>query len=159
VQENNCHPGALLEEVRKFSALLRELSRNRPARNLVPNPEALELTHSQFHTILWLGFDDRLTMGELARRLGVTEKTVTGVVDRLEREGYLQRERDAVDRRVVHVLLTVKGRETFEVMGVQIEQKLTSFLALLEPADRRDLFRILEKLNRRLNPTAGSEDK
>jgi DNA-binding MarR family transcriptional regulator len=158
VPQNTCCPGELLEEVRKFHALLQELTRNRPTRNLVPNPEALELTHSQFHTVLWLGLDGRLTMGELARRLGVTEKTVTGVVDRLEREGYVQRERDAADRRVVHVLLTVKGRETFEVMGVQIERKLTAFLGLLEPADRRDLFRILEKLNARLNPTAGSKD-
>jgi DNA-binding MarR family transcriptional regulator len=45
----------------------------------------------------------------LARRLMVTPTVITGVVDRLERRGYLRREDDRVDRRRVHLVLTPDG--------------------------------------------------
>jgi len=45
----------------------------------------------------------------LARRLMVTPTVITGVVDRLERRGYLRREDDRVDRRRVHLVLTPEG--------------------------------------------------
>ena len=45
----------------------------------------------------------------LARRLMVTPTVITGVVDRLERRGYLRREDDRVDRRRVHLILTPEG--------------------------------------------------
>jgi DNA-binding MarR family transcriptional regulator len=45
----------------------------------------------------------------LARRLMVTPTVITGVVDRLERRGYLRREDDRIDRRRVHLNLTPDG--------------------------------------------------
>ena len=45
----------------------------------------------------------------LARRLMVTPTVITGIVDRLERRGYLKREDDRVDRRRVHLRLTQEG--------------------------------------------------
>ncbi|GAA1290060.1 MarR family transcriptional regulator [Pseudonocardia aurantiaca] len=44
-----------------------------------------------------------LTPGRLAELSGLTTGTVTGVIDRLERGGYVRRERDATDRRKVLV--------------------------------------------------------
>jgi DNA-binding MarR family transcriptional regulator len=44
-----------------------------------------------------------LTPGRLAETTGLTTGTVTGVIDRLERGGYVRRERDAADRRKVLV--------------------------------------------------------
>ena len=71
------------------------LARRRSLRDPVAaSCDALGLTAPQIHALLWLGHDGPLTMGELARRISVTEKTVTGIVDRLERDGFLHRERD-----------------------------------------------------------------
>ena len=51
-----------------------------------------------------------LSPHELAERAGVTRATVTGLLDGLERDGFLRREADEVDRRRVRVLLSAKGQ-------------------------------------------------
>jgi DNA-binding MarR family transcriptional regulator len=108
------------------------------------------MTPAQLHIVLWLGTDGALTMGELARRVAVTEKTITGVVDRLERDGLVQRERVSADRRVVQVILAPRGARLFRQIDGDIEAKLTQFLGLLEAVDRQHLVRMLEKLTAKL---------
>ncbi|OLT13487.1 hypothetical protein BJF78_22065 [Pseudonocardia sp. CNS-139] len=61
----------------------------------------LGASDSQFLSLL--GLHGPLTPGRLAELTGLTTGTVTGVVDRLERAGYVRRERDASDRRKVLV--------------------------------------------------------
>ncbi|WP_257447274.1 MarR family winged helix-turn-helix transcriptional regulator [Archangium lipolyticum] len=112
--------------------------------------ESLGLTPPQLHSVAWLGRDGPLSMGELARRVGVTEKTITGIVDRLEREGYAQRARDSSDRRVVHVSLTPRGKETADRVHTQALESLRAFLSLLDGKERTALLRVFEKLVRRL---------
>ncbi|MGC5328438.1 MarR family winged helix-turn-helix transcriptional regulator [Brevibacillus sp. SYSU BS000544] len=46
------------------------------------------------------------TIGEIAKSVGLSYSTVSGIVDRLERDGFVQRERDHRDRRVVWVSVT-----------------------------------------------------
>jgi DNA-binding MarR family transcriptional regulator len=90
-------------------------------------------------------------MGELARRVWVTEKTVTGLVDRLERDGYLARERDATDRRVVRVRLTPAGATLYRRIDGDVERSVAGLLALLDAPDRKALARIVDKLVARLS--------
>lgn len=52
-----------------------------------------------------LSFSGQLTAGELAKATGLTTASITGVVDRLEQAGFVHRERDAADRRLVVVHL------------------------------------------------------
>jgi DNA-binding MarR family transcriptional regulator len=128
-------------------ALLVAFSRRASLRDpLAAMCEEAQLTPPQIHAVMWLGQDGPLTMGELAARLGVTEKTITGLVDRLEAAGYLARERDASDRRVVRARLTGHGHAAGAEIDRHVDEKLGAVLGLLEPADRRELFRILEKL-------------
>ena len=89
--------------------LLMDLGRHRSLRDPVGALcEDMQLTPPQAHTLMWLGEDGALTMGVLARRAGITEKTITGVVDRLEASGLLERVRSEEDRRSVSVRLTEK---------------------------------------------------
>ncbi len=108
--------------------------------------EDLSLTPTQFHAHQWIGLDGPLTMGELARRVGVSEKTVTGVVDRLERQGLVKRDRLETDRRVVEVKLTGEGRKLWSKLEHQIVSRTTFLLSALPGADRRALVRIIERL-------------
>jgi DNA-binding MarR family transcriptional regulator len=55
-----------------------------------------------------LSFRGQMTAGELARETGLTTASITGVVDRLEKAGYVRRERDAGDRRRVVVQLVLE---------------------------------------------------
>jgi DNA-binding MarR family transcriptional regulator len=106
------------------------------------------------HALLWLGLDGSLTMGELAKRLGVTEKTVTGVVDRLEREGHIVRERGETDRRVVRCRLTDKGKQTFGKLDRSMHRAMGVVMGMLDPDDRQALFRVLEKVLSKLDAPA-----
>lgn len=110
----------------------------------------LKFTASQIHVVMWLGVDGPLTMGDLARRVCITEKTITGVIDRLERDGYLQRVRDQSDRRVIRVILTKKGETEFHRLNEHVTEQIERFLSLLDKGDREALFRILEKLRDRV---------
>lgn len=53
----------------------------------------------------------RATHTELARRCLITPATLTGIVDTLERAGYVRRERDQADRRVVWLVVTEAGAQ------------------------------------------------
>ncbi|HLL52910.1 MAG TPA: MarR family transcriptional regulator [Myxococcaceae bacterium] len=138
---------SLERDVQRVRELLLAFGRKQSLRDpLATTVEELGLTPPQLHAVFWLGNDGALTMGELARRIGITEKTVTGVVDRLERDGHAQRERDEQDRRVVRVRLSPGGAALHKTFRARMTEKMTWLLGLLDEPDRRDLFRILETL-------------
>jgi DNA-binding MarR family transcriptional regulator len=112
-------------------------------------------THPQVHAMGWLGNDGAMSMGNLARLLGVTEKTVTGVVDRLEALGMVERVREAADRRIVHVQLTANGRAEYEQMHDKVLATLERLMGALDAEDRGQLLRIFQKLNDRM--TSGKD--
>jgi len=134
-------------DARRLHGLVVALMRRRSLRDPISASCAeRHLSAPQVHTLLALGHEGALPMGDLARRAGVTEKTATGLVDRLERDGLVQRARDAADRRVVHVNLTAAGAALARRMDGEILRALGRLLGRLDAADRRDLFRIITRL-------------
>lgn len=147
----NISTAELDREIDVLHSLLLAMGRMRSLRDpIAAICETLRFTPPQIHTLLWLGADGPLTMGDLARRNGITEKTVTGIIDRLEREAFVRRCRDLRDRRVVRVELTRKGARVYQKANLQMRQTLGRVLSILDPADRRALFRVLNKLVERL---------
>lgn len=73
--------------------------------------DAQGLTHAGWQVLQTLGHDDGLTQRQVAERCFVTAATVTGIVDTLERDGLVERERDPGDRRLVRLRLTAEGRK------------------------------------------------
>ena len=59
--------------------------------------------------VLW--GDDSVRSVDLARRAGLEPSTMTGLLDRMERDGLVRREADPDDRRAQRILLTDHGRE------------------------------------------------
>ncbi|MDO4635643.1 MAG: MarR family transcriptional regulator [Streptococcus sp.] len=86
--------------------------------NRVQTIEATSLKSSQFydvslkemHTIDIIGKQKNVTPSDIASELMLTLGTVTTSLNRLETKGYIQRNRSNVDRRVVHLVLTKKGK-------------------------------------------------
>ncbi len=127
------------------------LARRRPFRDpLATSCDALGLGPAQLHALLWIRHDGPLTMGALAQRVAVTEKTATGIVDRLERDGLLRRARDAADRRVVHVRLTARGGAASRRIEKVVHVSLSRLVSVLDAPDREALLRILQTLIERL---------
>lgn len=67
-------------------------------------------TTSQCYCLLEVLKSDGLTMQELSNKMNLKASTMTRIIDKLERDGYIKRERYEQDRRVVIALLTDKGR-------------------------------------------------
>jgi len=149
------------EEIQRFGLLMKSIGRHMALRDPLvgPAPAESEFSSSQIHALISCGSEGRLTMGELAKRLCVTEKTITGVVDRLERDGYLQRQRDPNDRRVIHVVLTDRGSEKWRGFDQAMRRRFASFLSLLDPPDRTALYDILDKVCTRLSEQASAGSK
>ncbi len=150
----------LAHDVQTFSQLLLQVGRVQSLRDPIATVLIeMGLTPAQMHTIIWLGADGPLTMGELARRLGITEKTVTGVMDRLEREKLCQRVRDLADRRIVRGQLTARGAAAFKKIQTLIRQKLTTILSLLDASERHTLFDLFSKLIDRIAALSASSEQ
>lgn len=132
------------KDVDELQSLLEELGRRTHLRDPIANAmESMGLTPQQLHTVMWLSRDGKLTMGKLAQLLCVTEKSVTGLVDRLERIDLVRRVRDDADRRVVHVCLSEEGVEVAAKLHQSFRERMSAFLSLLGARDREDLFRII----------------
>jgi DNA-binding MarR family transcriptional regulator len=139
-------PGARAD-ARRLHHMLVELGRRRSLRDPISATCArLDLSAPQIHLLLSLGHDGALPMGDLARRVAVTEKTITGLVDRLERDGLVERARTSADRRVVRVKLTPRGSRLARKLDEGMLRRLAWLLDALGPGLRRDLFRIMDKL-------------
>lgn len=88
----------------------------------------------------------RLTAGQLADSGLVSSAGVTLRIDRLEKDGLITRERDPDDRRVVYSCLTEKGRETVDTVFTDHLDNEHQMLQGLSPSERRQLARLLRKL-------------
>ena len=74
-----------------------------------------DLSIAELHTIESIGPYDSPAMSETATRLGITTGTLTVAIDRLVRKGYVERNRDTKDRRVVRICLTRKGKLAYRI--------------------------------------------
>ena len=74
-----------------------------------------------------------LSLSELSERIRAQNSTVTGIIDRMEREGLVVRERSKEDRRVVHIRLTPKGRKLAEDIPVEPMEIFRGALETLTP--------------------------
>ena len=104
------------------------------------------ITLPQFDVLAELDYMKKpLTMTELSRQLMVSNGNITGVVDRLHRDAYVERLPSTKDRRVQLISLSEKGRNEFENMARQHENWIAS---AFEDMDVSDIKRITKLLNK-----------
>lgn len=86
-----------------------------------------------------------MTLGELSRRMMVSNGNVTGLADRLVAVGLLDRRASPTDRRAQLVSLTTEGRRTFRALARAHEDWVAEILADLDDGDIEALMRLLAK--------------
>jgi len=69
------------------------------------------ISFSQFYLLSYLTTSRDLTMTDIARKMGHSTAAATGLVDRMEKLGYVERSHAVEDRRKVMVRITTKGVE------------------------------------------------
>jgi DNA-binding MarR family transcriptional regulator len=114
-----------------------------------------DITLPQLDILVCLGRTEGLTLGEMGERLLVTGGNITGLVDRLERSGYVYRERDQKDRRIIRAKLTPKGAELHKEILPIFRTRLNQIMNVLPAQEQRELNRLLKRLSQSLLATSG----
>ncbi|WP_262403627.1 MarR family winged helix-turn-helix transcriptional regulator [Actinomadura sp. CNU-125] len=87
-------------------------------------------------------------MGELSAMLGLAKSSLTGLVDRTERNGLVRREADERDTRAVRVALTARGGRLARDFYTETCRRIEELLDRLDDADRDALARLLGRVVR-----------
>jgi MarR family 2-MHQ and catechol resistance regulon transcriptional repressor len=107
-----------------------------------------DLTPSQFAVLETLYHIGSMTQGEVSSKVLKSTSNLTTVIDNLERDGYVRRERDEKDRRVIHVHLTEAGTRKIEAVLPNHVATLVEIFKVLSPAEQETLGELCKKLGK-----------
>ena len=108
--------------------------------------QPLELTALQWEPLLMLALGRADTVAALARECNVDCGAMTRMLDRLEEKQLLQRQRSDVDRRVVKLTLSNKGREAASEIPQVVHEELQRHLAAFSTTEMNTLTGLLTRM-------------
>jgi Transcriptional regulators len=120
------------------SVLTRLLSRN----------TVEDLTYSQFAVLEALYHLGSMTQGEVSTKVLKSGSNMTTVIDNLERDGLVRRERDAKDRRVINVHLTEAGKGKVKAVFPGHVAALVEEFSVLTASEQLTLGELCKKLGK-----------
>lgn len=102
-----------------------------------------EITLSQFSILLFLYKEVESKMSNLAHFMNVSTAAMTGIVDRLVKHGYVARQLDPRDRRIIKIKLTNKGALIVKKISQQRRQLMIKVFSKISEAEREAYLKIL----------------
>lgn len=93
------------------------------------------ISFPQFFLLTYLSSEDYLTMSAIAKKMGHSTAAATGLVDRLEKLGFVERVHAAEDRRKIMVRITSSGSEIVSTMREHIASELANIMEDLDDVD------------------------
>jgi DNA-binding MarR family transcriptional regulator len=109
------------------------------------------LTPSQYNILRILrGEAKPLPILEIASRTVTVVPGITGLIDRLEEAGFVERQRCEKDRRVIFVALSAKGLKTLAAIDQPLLDLHKKLLGKLSQTELKELSRLLEKIRESL---------
>jgi DNA-binding MarR family transcriptional regulator len=106
------------------------------------------ITPGWFGLMVIVANNEGLSQTRLARALGIDGSTMVAMIDRLEENGWMQRQRSAVDRRTHALSLTDAGNALLAQLTPQVEAHEAELAKDLSAGDKRDLLALLAKIAR-----------
>lgn len=100
----------------------------------------VQLTAPQLACLRHLDRRGPSNIGAIARGVSLSQATLTGILDRLEARGLVERQRSDVDRRRVQVSLTAAGAAAVATLPVPLDERFAAQLAQL-PQRRKEQIR------------------
>ena len=97
------------------------------------------ISFPQFFLLAYLSSEDYLTMSDIAKKMGHSTAAATGLVDRLEKLGYVERVHAAEDRRKIMVRITHKGTELVAHMRKGIAANLADIMSEMDEEEAETL--------------------
>jgi DNA-binding MarR family transcriptional regulator len=93
------------------------------------------------------------TQNDISKMLLVDKSNITGLVDRLEAQGWIKRNRVEGDRRSYHITLTRRGRDALEKMDSAYRKTVQEIVSDLRPEEYEQLAELVARLRRGLART------
>lgn len=90
----------------------------------------MELTAPQGMLIFMVSKHGMLKISEISEKMGLSNSTVSGIIDRLETQGLVERQRSKTDRRVVNVVVTNQMKEKLKSHDTILESIMTEALSI-----------------------------
>lgn len=108
------------------------------------------LTDAQFNVLVQLKYagGSALSQAALGRRLVVNKADMTGIIDRLERTGLVERVAHPNDRRVNLIRMTAEGENAVDALEAGYLEGVGKLMSGISQTDLNRLNRILEKVRR-----------
>lgn len=133
-------------QAEEISKLLKSIIKN-SRRQVFDQISAYGITVPQLMLLREVYHSPDISVRELSEKLGLAKSTVSGIVDRLERQGVVRRVRDDEDRRVVKIKLEAKSLAMRETLGAIKTNYLANLIKKLTPEETEQIVNSLYKLN------------
>jgi len=123
--------------------------------------EKIGLHMAQGFALFCLRNCEGAAQSEIALASHLSAASVTSMLQRMERDGWVVRERDPDDRRVLRVYLSDKSRELYDEAEASFQEMERGILRVLRPDEQEKLHELLSKLHAGLIEcvSAGSADE
>lgn len=140
------YPDANVRAISDFANLLRASSDISDALDKLLGQHGL--LQGRWWVLVLLMRQDDLTSSatDLAEKVGVTKATMTGFIDGLEREGFISRFMNTVDRRKISIQLTPAGQQKLDEVMPYYHKKVHALMTSLSNTDRDTMIHSLKVL-------------
>lgn len=105
-------------------------------------------TFPQLSVISILAKNGKQKVSDISEKMGLSDSTVSGILDRLEQKGIIERKRNKDDRRVVKIYLSRGSQEICQEFHRKREEYFAHLLKELSEQEINDIIKCLEILNR-----------
>lgn len=136
-QNGHLGAGAWIRLMKAYNLVLREARSSLDGRCTLPQFDVLAHLYKE---------EQGLTLADLSRKLLVTAGNVTGLIDRMERMGWVKRVPDAADRRVTRVQLTAPGRAAAAKLIPLHASDIEKLFSVLNEREKSQLRQLLDKV-------------
>jgi DNA-binding MarR family transcriptional regulator len=150
INDTTAGPGPTDRIIADFRATMTQLKCAMSERSL-----RLGISMAQLNILYSLHRSGEMPMSRLADVLNVSLSSATGLIDRLEERGYIERTRVPEDRRIVMVRLTGAGAQLIEEQDALADDLLRSVLGRLKPSQLPAIAQATADLRAALEATTG----
>lgn len=140
----------ILRKMKKIMFLLKQNADN--------EFKKVNLTEPQGMLIRCLAHNGEMRISDLSKKLDLSNSTVSGIVDRLEKNGFVKRERSKEDRRVVNISLNKDYKNITKNFLKKIHNKLEGMMCKESEEDLLAILNALEKLQSILSNEEMNDD-
>ena len=117
------------------------------------------LTSPQLLLMRTIQSSPKMTLRQLSNNSNMSQATATSILDRLEKRGFIKRERDTKDKRKVHAVITTAGEQVLEQAPQLLQDNFIEQFQALDQWEQTQILSSLQRVSRMMNtPDISPED-